>query len=232
MFFLDPMYFVLIMPAIILSIWAQAKVNAAFSRYSRIPSSLSGADVARALLDAEGLNNVPVETSSGMLSDHYDPRKRVLRLSPNVYRGYSLAALGVAAHEVGHAVQHKNGYFPLKLRSGLVPVAMFGANFGPMLIFLGIIFWAWAGSTFGSFLVKLGILAFSAAVIFQVITLPVEINASRRALSLLQRMGFASPSQQKAFKDVLTAAALTYLAATLAAILQLIYFLTLSSRRD
>jgi hypothetical protein len=232
MFFLDPLYIILILPAIILSIWAQAKVNAAFSQYSRVPASLSGAEVARTLLDAEGLTEVLIETSSGMLSDHYDPRRKVLRLSPNVYRGRSLAALGVAAHEVGHAIQHKSGYFPLKLRSGLVPAAMFGANFGPMLIFLGIIFWAWAGSPLGGFLIKLGILAFSAAVLFQIITLPVEINASRRALSLLQRVGFASPTEQKAFKNVLNAAALTYLAATLAAILQLIYFLTLSSRRD
>ncbi len=230
MFIFDPLYLILVGPAILLSIWAQIKVSSTFAKYSKVNAGLSGAEVARRLLDTRNLSNIDIQMTQGVLSDHYDPRKKVLRLSPEVYQGRSVASLGVAAHEVGHAIQHAQSYVPLKLRSSLVPVAMFGSNLGPILIILGIFFLAGAASPIGSLLINLGILAFAGAVLFQVITLPVELNASRRALSLLKESGFAAPAQQKAFKSVLTAAALTYLAAALAAILQLLYFLMLRGR--
>jgi hypothetical protein len=229
-FIFDPLYLIIVGPAILLSLWAQIKVSSTFGKYSKVNAGLSGAEIARRLLDARNLSNIEIQMSRGTLSDHYDPRQKVLRLSPEVYQGKSLASLGVAAHEVGHAIQHAQSYFPLKLRSGLVPIAMFGSNLGPILIILGIFFLAGAASPIGSLLINLGILAFAGAVLFQVITLPVELNASHRALSLLKESGFAAPTHQKAFKSVLSAAALTYLAAALAAILQLLYFLMLRGR--
>jgi hypothetical protein len=236
MFYFDPLYFLLVGPAIILAMWAQIKVSSTFGRYSKVAASsgLSGAEVAREILDRNGLSEVKIESVQGKLTDHYDPRTKVLRLSQGVYNGRSLAALGVAAHEAGHAIQHATNYAPLALRSSLVPAAMFGSNLGPILIILGLFLLAGASafSTLGGFLIQLGIIAFAAAVLFQLITLPVEYNASKRALNLLTSSGFITRAEYGSTQAVLNAAALTYLAAALAAIMQLIYFILLSQRRQ
>jgi hypothetical protein len=220
MFYLDPLYFILVGPAILLTLWAQVKVKGTFSRYSRLPSAsgITGARVARLILDRSGLQGVPVEETQGWLSDHYDPLNKVLRLSPNVFRDSSLASIGVAAHEAGHAVQHAHGYAPMILRQTLAPAAMFGSNIAIFLLFLGMII-----NAFG--LIKLGILAFSLAVLFQVITLPVEFNASRRAKALVTQYGIVTTSELDGVKRVLNAAAMTYVAAAVAALSQLLYFL-------
>jgi hypothetical protein len=235
MFYFDPLYFILVGPAIILAMWAQIKVSSTFSRYSKVAASsgLCGAEVAREILDRNGLSEVKIESVQGKLTDHYDPRTKVLRLSREVYSGRSLAALGVAAHEAGHAIQHATNYAPLALRSNLVPAAMFGSNLGPILIIVGFFLLVGAGafSALGNLLIQLGIIAFAAAVLFQLITLPVEYNASKRALNLLSSSGFITQAEYGSTQAVLNAAALTYLAAALAAIMQLIYFILLSQRR-
>lgn len=161
---------------------------------------------------------INVELTSGLLSDHYDPRTRTLRLSPHVYNGYSIAAVGIAAHEAGHAIQHAHGYAPLQLRNALVPVTMLGSNLAWPLIFVGFVF-HWLA------LIKVGILFFTAVVVFQLITLPVEFNASRRALKVLHDTNILTKHELPGAREVLTAAALTYVAAATAAILQLLYFL-------
>jgi len=221
--------FVLLIPAILLSLYAQFKVSSAYSRYSQVHSrsGLTGAQVARTLLGANGLYDVAVEPVGGRLSDHYDPRTRVVRLSQDVYYGNSLAALAVAAHETGHAVQHARGYVPLALRSSFVPVANFGSSLGPILIIVGLFLPAF------NFLLQLGIWAFALAVLFQIITLPVEFNASRRAMSFLEHNGLLAADELQGARSVLSAAALTYVAAALAAVLQLARFLIIAQgRRD
>lgn len=233
MFFFDPLYFVMLIPAIALSIWAQVKVKSAFERYSKVaPSShAAGAEAAERILRQNGLGDVKVEVGEGMLTDFYDPRRKVLKLSPEVYQGRSLAALGIAAHEAGHALQHARGYAPLKLRSGLVPAANFGSQMAFPLIFLGFLF-ARSGASISPLLINLGILAFSIAVLFQVVTLPVEFNASRRAMAVLEESGLITAEEREPTRAVLNAAALTYMAAALAAVLQLLYFILRSQRRD
>ncbi|MBD3337099.1 MAG: hypothetical protein GF355_16410 [Candidatus Eisenbacteria bacterium] len=218
--FFDPLYFVFIGPAVILSIWAQAKVKSAFNKYSKVGSQrgLTGAETAKWILRAFGVGNVRVERHKGFLSDHYDPINRVLRLSPDVHDRASLSAVGIAAHEVGHALQHADGYFPLKIRSAMVPVTKVGSNLAFPLLFIGFIFQSLA-------LVKVGIIFFTAVVLFQVITLPVEFDASRRAVTIIEREGILTASENKGAKAVLRAAALTYVAAAAAAIAQLLYFL-------
>ncbi|HBT20054.1 MAG TPA: peptidase [Peptococcaceae bacterium] len=221
-FFFDPTMIILI-PAIILSLYAQIKVQSAFERYSRVPSScgLTGAEVAERLLRSSGINDVRIERIPNVLGDHYDPRHKVLRLSPGVYNSTSLAALGVAAHEAGHAIQHDVGYFPLELRSSLVPVAQFGSMAAFPILLIGILL----GSPF---LAKLGVYAFTGVVLFQLVTLPVEYNASSRAIALLQANGFISGQEAEHTKKVLDAAALTYLAAAVAAVLSLLRLLMIS----
>lgn len=182
---------------------------------------ITGASVARAILQSKGLNHVEVEMIQGHLGDHYDPRSKTLRLSPQVYRGTSLASLGVAAHEAGHAIQHGVGYLPLNIRHSLVPVANFGSTLSFPLIFLGL-FMARPG------LLWIGIYLFAAVVLFQVVTLPVEFNASGRALTILQGEGFITPSEAKGTKAVLDAAALTYVAAVLVGLLNLLRLLMLA----
>lgn len=213
---------ILVFPAILFAMYAQFKVKSTFKKQSKVraASGLSGAQVARGLLDSQGLSAVPIETTPGSLSDHYDPRSRVLRLSPEVYNGSSVAALGVAAHEVGHAIQHNEGYGPLSLRNSVFPVANLGSNLAIPLILLGM-FLNFANLTL------FGIIAFSFAVLFQIVTLPVEFNASGRAMTLLQQQGYISGSDASATKAVLKAAALTYVAATLVAIFQLLRFVLL-----
>jgi hypothetical protein len=221
-FFLDPT-FILLIPAIILSIYAQGKVQATFQRYLKVPASsrLTGSEVARRLLAGSGVNDISVEMINKTLGDHYDPRARVLRLSPEVYQSNSLAALGVAAHETGHAIQHHVGYFPLEFRSAFVPVAQFGSTLAFPLLLIGIIFGLPS-------LARFGVYAFAAVVVFQLITLPVEYNASGRAIHLLETGGYISREEVGPTRSVLNAAALTYLAAALVGILNLVRLLILS----
>lgn len=219
--------FILLLPALALALYAQFKVNSTFQRYSEVRSlgGSTGAQVARALLNGEGLDYVRVEMTEGQLSDHYDPRTRVVRLSPEVYHSSSLAALGVAAHESGHALQHAQKYVPLGLRNNFFPVANLGSQLAFPLFFLGFLFQ-------GRFLMDLGILLFTAAVAFQVLTLPVELNASRRALALLQSHGFVTSRELGPVREVLSAAALTYVAATAMAAVQLLRLFLLRNMRD
>lgn len=217
---------ILLVPALLLSVYAQFKVSSTFARYSKVPSGrgMSGAQAARKLLDASGLGHVSIEPSQGRLSDHYDPRSKVLRLSPDVGNSDSLAALGVAAHEAGHALQDATGYAPMRVRHSLVPVANLGSSLGIILFFVGFAFLQ------SPLLVNLGILMFSAAVLFTLVTLPVEFNASRRALAMLTDQGILVSTEINGARKVLNAAALTYVAAALMAILQLVRLVVISRR--
>lgn len=225
MFFLYGPGALILFPAILFSIYAQLKVNTAFTKYLRVPSysGYTGKDVARMILDRNGLYNVRVEPVSGNLTDHYDPRSEVIRLSSNVYNGTSIAAISVAAHESGHAIQHAEGYFPLILRNNIAPIASIGSRFVWIFILLGFLI--------SPRLLEVGITLYLAIVLFQVVTLPVEFNASSRALYQLES-GIVSANELKPAKEVLTAAALTYVAATLVAIGQLLRLMYLSDRRD
>jgi Zn-dependent membrane protease YugP len=220
----DNTWFILVLPALLFSMYAQMKIKSTFSKYLQVPShtGLSGSQVARFILDRNGLQNVRVEPIAGNLTDHYDPRTEIVRLSQNVYGGSSIAAVSVAAHEVGHAMQHANSYFPLSLRSALAPVA----NFGSKLVWVFIII----GLAISPFFVNIGIALFLGVVLFQIVTLPVEFNASRRALEQLEE-GIIDQDSTKASKKVLNAAAMTYVAATLVAIAELMRLLALSNRR-
>ncbi len=230
MFFYDPTY-ILILPAMIFAIWAQARVQRVFSSYSRVRarSGVTGAEVARDILARSGLGHIKVEQTPGMLQDHYDPRVKTLRLSPQVYGSSSLAALGVAAHETGHAIQHDEDYVPLAIRSSLVPVASFGSRLAFPLFLMGLIF-SEAGL---GWLMTVGIWLFVAAVAFSVVTLPVEYDASRRALVLLEQGGYVARDELPHAREVLNAAGMTYLAATAVALTQLLRLLILrGNRRD
>lgn len=225
LFWWDPTY-ILLLPALILSIYASMKVRSTFAYYSEIPNSrrLTGREAAEIILRSIGLDNVRIEPIPGTLTDHYDPTTKVLRLSEPVYSEPSVAALGVAAHEIGHAIQHATGYYALALRSSLVPVANIGTNLAFPLFFLGFIF----GS---SSLMNIGILAFSLAVLFYLITLPVELNASKRAQEVLLSLGLVTQKEAEGVKKVLNAAALTYLAAALTALLNLLRLILLANMR-
>jgi len=222
----NPTYMVMILPALLLAIYAQMKVKSTFARFSNVRASkgCSADSVTRTLLDRFGLHNVKVERVGGNLTDHYDPRSKTLRLSDSVGGSSSIAAIGVAAHEVGHAVQDLKGYAPLRLRNSLVPAANLGSNLGILFFIIGL------PMGMGS-LVTLGIILFSCAVLFQIVTLPVEFDASRRALALLSETGTLSPTELSGAKSVLSAAALTYIAATLMAVMQLLYLLSRSRNR-
>lgn len=220
MFFFDPLYLVFVGPAFVIALLAQIWVKSSFSKYSKVkPSSgYSGAQAAQAILESNGIHDVDIEPSRGFLSDHYDPRNKKLRLSPDVYNGSSLASVGVAAHEVGHAIQHAKGYAPLKLRSSLVPVTMVGSQLAlPMFLigaFIGIME-----------LALIGAVMFGAVVVFQFVTLPVEFNASNRAIEQLQAAGVVRSQEAEGARRVLNAAALTYVAAAIQGLLTLLYFL-------
>jgi len=216
----DPLYIIMIVPALILSVYAQIKVKSTYARFSRVSSyrRITGAQAAREILRSAGVQGVDIELTRGFLSDHYDPRSRVLRLSEPVYSGDSIASVGVAAHEAGHAIQHAHGYAPLKLRSALVPISSLGSNLAWPLLIIGFIFMAQS-------LILAGIVFFSLAVLFQIVTLPVEFNASSRALQALPASGILSDTEVNGARKVLSAAALTYVAAATAAVLQLVYFL-------
>lgn len=220
----DPMYFLFAAPAILLAIWAQAMVKWAYASASQIPSQsgVTGAAAARRVMESEGVLDVGIEESHGFLSDHYDPRHKVLRLSPDVYHGRSLAALGIAAHEAGHALQHGHGYAPLAIRNGLVPLASTGGTLSSIIIFLGVIM---SRTAFGQPMILAGIGLFSIFVLFQLVNLPVEFNASSRARVALLSIGLVDGQEELVVKKVLNAAAMTYVAATISAILTLLYYL-------
>ncbi len=218
---------IIIIPFILLMLYAQYNVKTTFNKYLSVPAETSqtGADIARDILRQNGLTEVAVEQAEGELSDHYDPRSNKVKLSPQVYQGNSLAAIGVAAHETGHALQHAQGYMPVTIRSSLFPVASFGSQTGPFLALIGFFFRA-------EFLILLGIIFFAGAVLFQVVTLPVEFNASSRALTILKGSNYLSAEETKGAKKVLRAAALTYVASTLVALghlLRLIFMFVLAN---
>lgn len=213
---------VVLWPAIVLAMWAQWRVHSTFSRYTQVASSggFTGAQVARALLDQAGLHDVPVEPVRQRLGDHYDPRQRRMRLSPEVYSGSSIASIGVAAHETGHALQHRHGYRPLVVRNAIYPVAAFGSNAAFPLVLLGLIM-GLPG------LLDIGIWLFVGALAFQIVTLPVEFNASNRALRLLGTGGYITRREEGGIRSVLGAAALTYVAAVAVSVGQLVRLLLL-----
>ncbi|MBQ3421551.1 MAG: zinc metallopeptidase [Romboutsia sp.] len=219
--------FILLIPAIILSLYASFKVNSTTKKYfrERTSSDCSGMEVARYILDANNLNNVSIEVVNGTLSDHYDPRKKVVRLSKDVYYGNSITAISVASHECGHAIQHATSYLPLVLRHSFVPVVNFCSNISGLLFFIGFIL------SIGP-LVNIGILFFSSSVIFHLVTLPVEFNASRRALKQLKTYNLLEEKELKKGKKVLSAAALTYVSAMLMSFMQLIRLILISSSRN
>ena len=225
---LDPTIF-LVLIGVLLSLWAQNRVNSTFARYSRVRSfsGMTGAEAARRLLNVQGIYDVTVQPVSGKLTDHYDPRTKVVKLSDSVYNATSVAAIGVAAHECGHAMQHNEGYGPLRFRSALVPVANFGSQLSWPMILLGILF-----GGLGSPLVQVGILMFSLAVLFQLVTLPVEYDASHRAVTLLDSTGILAGQEVGQTRKVLNAAALTYVAAAAGSILQLLRLVILFGGRD
>lgn len=216
--FFDPAYFAIIAPALLLALWAQWRIHASYREAQEVPAPLSGAAAARHILDSAGLHEVRIEPTPGHLTDHYDPRDRVLRLSEAVYHSRSLAAVGIAAHEAGHALQHSYGYAPLAVRNAAVPVASFGSNASFLLLILGLVLALPA-------LVWAGIIAFSGVVFFQLVNLPVEFNASSRAKAQLAALGIVSPQEMVYVDRVLGAAAMTYVAATLQAILTLLYYI-------
>lgn len=225
MFFFDPTYFLFMLPPLIFMIYAQIKVSSAFNKYSKVANmqNLTGSQAASLLIRNNGLN-VKVEMTEGKLSDHYDPTKRVLRLSPDVYQKNSVAALGIVAHEVGHAVQHQVGYSAMKLRSALVPAANIGSNLGWIVIVIGLVLYSLARSSFGLQVAWIGVALFSLAVLFSLVTLPVEFDASNRARKMLMGNGLVSSAEYSGASAVLSAAALTYVAAMLQAAAQLLYW--------
>ena len=220
MFFFDPMYLLVVGPTLLLALWAQFRVKAAYARYAKVPNQrgASGARVAEDILRMQGIHDVRVERIDGMLSDHYDPRGKVLRLSTDVHDGRSVAAIGIAAHEAGHAIQHAQAYGPLILRQTIAPVAAVSSNLAFYIMIAGMLF-ASAG------LFQLGVIAFAAGTVFTLITLPVEFDASRRARELLPQLGFASAGERKAVSKVLGAAAMTYVAAAVSSVVTLLFFL-------
>lgn len=225
-FFFDPTMLILI-PAVVLAIWAQAKVSTTFRKYSLVRSStnLTGAQLARMLLDANGLFDVGIERIPGKLTDHYDPKSKVVRLSEATYKSGSVASLGVVAHEIGHAVQHSHHYVPLIVRNAIVPTANIGSSLSWVIFFIGLIFT-------NSFLLKLGIILFSFFVLFTLVTLPVELDASHRALKMLRGVVVMNEGEVKMAKKVLNAAALTYVAAVAMSALQLLRMLLIAGFVD
>jgi Zn-dependent membrane protease YugP len=227
--FFDPTYLLLV-PALIFAMWAQWKVQSTYAQYSRVRAAngLTGREIAQAIMTRNGISDVKIEEVGGMLSDHYDPRAKVVRLSSANYRDASIASIAVGAHEVGHVLQHAQGYVPLGLRSAIAPVASFGSMLAFPLFFIGFIFHSHALS----WLMNLGILFFTGAVLFQMITLPVEFDASKRALAQLTESGSLAPQEVDGAKKVLDAAALTYVAAAAMAALQLLRLVLLRNSRD
>ncbi len=229
MFYWDYTMF-LILPALALALYAQARVRGTYAKYGRVfaSSRITGAEAARRILQTGGAGEVAVEKVPGQLTDHYDPRKRVLRLSEGVHDNTSIAALGIAAHEAGHALQHATGFAPLAFRNAIFPVANIGSTLAFPLFFIGFLM----SSKGPSVLMDIGILLFSGAVVFSVVTLPVEFNASKRAMALLSERGFLVGNELDGARKVLSAAALTYVAATAMAVMQLLRMFLMRSSRD
>lgn len=224
--YLDPMYFLYVIPPLLLGLWAQMRVKSTFARYSKVASgrNLTGAQAARMLLDSAGLQGVDVERVPGKLSDHYDPRSKTLRLSEGVFGSASIAAVGVAAHEAGHALQDQVNYGPLKLRSAIVPAVRVGGMVGPILFFTGLLLQftalAWVGIAF-----------FGATALFALVTLPVELNASKRAKQVLVTNGILTSEEVLGVDRVLDAAALTYVAAAVQSLATMLYYISILNRR-
>lgn len=215
--YFDPAYLLFLAPAILLAMWAQFRIHSTYAQASQVPARMSGSAAAREILDSGGLRDVRIEMIPGQLTDHYDPRAKVLRLSAQVYQGHTAAAVGIAAHESGHALQDAHHYAPLIVRNLAVPAANFGSSFGMILLMIGFmlnftgLMWA-------------GLILFGGTAFFQIVNLPVEFNASNRAKYQLEALGIAGPQEMTSVRKVLNAAALTYVAATLQAVLQLLYF--------
>jgi hypothetical protein len=236
--FFDPLYWLIIGGGMVLSLWASARTKGAFKKYSQYTtqSGMTGADVARAIMRDHGIADVAVEPIRGTLTDHYDPRKKVLRLSEGVFESRSMAAIGVAAHEVGHAIQHARGYAPLKFRSAWVPVANLGGGISVFVLIIALVMGG-AATALGGTLATVGVVLFATTTAFTLITLPVEFDASRRALVTLRQGGYLTPDELEGSRTVLNAAAMTYVAAFITSLLTLLYWayrlgLFGGSRRD
>ena len=240
MFWIDKYYILLVLPTVILALYAQAKVNSTFNRYRQERSyrGMTGQEVAMQMLRNAGIYDVPVQMVAGHLTDHYDPKNRVLRLSESVFNSSSIAAIGVAAHEAGHAIQHQEGYAPLHLRNAIIPLTRIGSNLSMPLIFIGIALGGLSSAAsainMGWYIIVAGIALFGVAVLFQVITLPVEFNASRRALATLGSTQILMEDEAKKARKVLSAAALTYVAAMAQALANLLRLILIvgGRRRD
>ena len=220
---IDPLYIYLVLPAILISLLAQIKVSTSFSKYSKIFSPLTGAEAARRVLEMNGVFGVKIERVKGNLSDHYDPKTNTIRLSETVFSANTIAAVGVAAHEAGHAVQYAKGYSPIKIRTVIYPVCSFGSTLSFPLVILGILF-------SNSYLIDIGIIFFILALVFQIITLPVEFNASKRAIQTIRSSNILVREEDiKGAKNVLTAAAMTYVAAVIVSLAQLLRLLALAN---
>lgn len=225
-YYFDPYALLLMLPALILSIWAQFKVNSTYKKFSKVASrrGLTAMDACRQILNDNGLHQIGLETVEGNLSDHYDPKAGVIRLSRGVAESTSVAALGIAAHEAGHAIQYHVGYFPIKLRTAIIPVTQIGSSIAPLLLLAGLLF---------SYqpLILWGIAAFSLMLVFQLVTLPVEFNASRRAMQTLDSMNMLDDDELRGTRKVLSAAAMTYVAAMLVSLTQVLRLLLMFNRR-
>lgn len=233
MYYYDPTY-ILMIPAIIFTLWAQFKVKSAYSRYRNVPNRnrITGYEAAQKIMRANGID-IPIEVIAGQLTDHFDPSARVLRLSSEVANGYSVASVAIAAHEVGHALQHAQGYVPIKIRGTIVPVANISSTLAWPLIIIGLVMGVGAGHPVGDTILNIGLILFLAVVAFHLVTLPVELNASRRALTQIEGLGIVDYEEKKGAKKVLKAAAMTYVAALAVAVLQLVRILAIvGSRRD
>ncbi len=226
-FYMDRYYLILIIPTMLFAFWAQSKVSSTFNKYSRVQSSrgYTAAQICRQILDSNGLYHVRIEHIAGNLTDHFDPTTNVVRLSDSVYNSTSVASIGVAAHEVGHAIQHAVGYFPIRIRSAIIPITNFGSKLSMPLILLGFVMGAQP-------LINIGIVLFSLMTLFQLVTLPVELNASNRALRTLEGDSILYGEEVSQAKKVLTAAALTYVAALLTSAAQLLRLILLYGRRN
>ncbi len=230
--YFDPLYFLFALPAMLLGLWAQFRVKGTFNKFSQVRSvrGMTGAQAARSILDSAGLGNVAVERSGGFLSDHYDPRSKTLRLSDATFASPSVAALGVAAHEAGHALQDQQNYAPLRLRSSLVPAVQFGSWLGPIIFMAGL----FLSSTIGTSLAWVGLAIFGVSAVFALVTLPVEFDASKRAKQILVAQGILGEQEMVGVNRVLDAAALTYVAAAIQAVTTLLYYayILLGRNRD
>lgn len=230
-FYFDWTYFILVLPAVILAVWASARVKSTYRRFGSVPSArgISGAQAARMVLDENGLYDVKIEQIGGELTDHFDPKANVVRLSADVYNSTSVAAIGIACHEVGHAVQHATGYFPIKIRSAILPLTNFGSKLAMPLLLIGLILSGIAEQYIA--IAYLGVLCFALSAVFQLVTLPTEFNASARAMRAVRSSLLLSDEEQRGTRKVLTAAALTYVAALVVSLAQVLRLLLIVNRR-